>query len=389
MRGTGHNFDFRGKPNAKSTFTFSFFGVQDKGIQKGGSNYTPECSTTVTSGCWAPPAPDPNKQGGLQIQAAGKTEIFGFKGLLDVNYLSSFTFAAAFANNFNPQQNSVGFLQRHYDNDIYALNIVFSRSSVYEGFGPQQKPVVIQKLPSVEASGRLKQILEGKLPLWFSFDASSGLLSRSEPGTSSTASIATGYLNQRTDIKPTVSSAFSFAGFSLYPSVSFEGTDYNHEYTSNSSTAAEVAAANLFRHDADFVVDFRLPSLQRTFQPAKWLHLGEKLKHVIEAEAQYEYLTGISAVRTNNPYRRHRHPRRHQPTHCRLNQPYLQEREEWRQSAKCSPGVLRQAWYFDPTFGGTVVAGQRNVVMRTKNSSLLSHFWTVHAATRPLFPPST
>jgi LPS-assembly protein len=362
QRGTGHSFDFRGKPNAKSTFTFSFFGVQDKGIQKGGSNYTPECSTTITSGCWAPPAPNPNKQGGVQFQGAGKTEIFGFKGMLDVNYLSSFTFAAAFTNNFNPQQNSVGFLQRHFDNDIYALNIVFSRSSVYEGFGPEQKPVVIRKLPSIEGSSRLKQILEGKLPLWFSFDASSGLLSRSEPGTSSTASISTGYLNQRTDVKPTVSSAFSFAGFSLYPSVSFEGTDYNHEYTNNSSTAAEVAAANLFRHDADFVVDFRFPLLQRTFQPAKWLHLGDKMKHVIEAEAQYEYLTGISR------YERTIHidgtdilADTNQLTVGLTNRLYKKEKNgdthevlTWR---------LRQARYFDPTFGGTVVAGQRNVVL--------------------------
>ena len=182
QRGTGHNFDFRGKPNAVSSFTFSFFGVQDKGIQPGQPNYV-----TPVAG-----QPNPNKQGGVQFVAAGKTEIFGFKGLLSVNYLSSFPFAAAFTNNFNPQQYSSGFLQRHFDDDIYAVNIVFSRSAVYEGFGAQQKPVVTQKLPTVETSGRLQQILEGKLPLWFSFDAASGLISRTEPGTASTPTLTTG-----------------------------------------------------------------------------------------------------------------------------------------------------------------------------------------------------
>ncbi len=98
--------------------------------------------------------------------------------MLDVNYLSSFLFAAAFTNNFFPQHYSVGFLQRHFDDDIYALNFVFSRNEVYESFTPNAKPDVMQKLPMLETSGRLQQILGSKIPLWFSFNASGGLLSR-------------------------------------------------------------------------------------------------------------------------------------------------------------------------------------------------------------------
>ena len=219
----------------------------------------------------------------------------------------------------------------------------------------------------------MKQILEGKLPLWFSFDASTGLFSRIEPGTSTTAAIATGYLNQRTDLKPTVSSAFIFAGFSLYPSVSFEATDYNHQYSSNSPSAAEVAAQNLFRHDADFVVDFRVPSLQRTFHPAKWLHLGDKIKHVIEAEAQYEYLTGISRFeRTIHIDGTDIIADTNQLTAGLTNRIYKKEKNgdvhevlTWR---------LRQAWYFDPTFGGAVIAGQRSV------SPCTGTYYTLHVS---------
>jgi LPS-assembly protein len=351
LRGTGHNIDFRGKPNSVTTFTFSFYGVQDRGIQPGETNYQ------------VPPAtgPNPNKQGGIQFEASAKTEIFGFRGRLDINYLSSFPFAAAFTNNFSPQQNSIGFLQRHFDNDIYALNLVFSRNEVYESFSTDAKPVVIQKLPTVETSSRLQQILQGKIPLWFSFNAAGGLISRNEPATSATPVIATGLLNQRTDIKPTVSSAFSFAGFSLYPSVSFEATDYSKDYSSNSESTATIASANLFRHDADFVADFRLPSLEKTFTPPKWLRLGEKVRHVIEAEAQYEYVTGI------NQFDKVIHydgtdivSDTNQITIGLTNRLYKKDKKgnvneffTWR---------IRQARYFDPTFGGTVTtSGQRYV----------------------------
>jgi LPS-assembly protein len=349
LRGPAHTFDFRGKPNSVSSFNFDFYGVQDQGIPQG------------QPGAAAAGQP-PNKQGGIEFQASGKTEIFGFKGLLNYNYLSSFPFAAAFTNNFSPQQNSIGFLQRHYDDDIYALNFVFSRSQVYESFASNIHPVVLQKLPTVETSSRLQQILEGKLPVWFSFDASSGLMSRSEQNLSTLQTLQTGYFNQRTDIKPTISSAFSFAGFSLYPSVSFEASDYSHQYSNNSPSAATIAAANLFRHDADFVLDFRLPSLERTYNPVKWLHLGDKIKHVIEAEAQYEYVTGISQFQQTIHFDgTDVVSNTNQMTFGLTNRIYKKEKNgdvheifTWR---------LRQARYFDPTFGGAVLAGQRNVVL--------------------------
>lgn len=386
QRGTGHTVDFRGKPNDKTSFVFNFFGVQDRGIEPGHKGYStpPNCPSGETC---------KDKQGGVQFQAAAHTEILGFRAMLDVNYLSSFPFAAAFTNNFVPQHNSIGFLQRHFDDDIYALNIVFSRNEVYESFAATAKPAVIQKLPMIETSSRLQQILGSKIPLWFSYNASGGLISRSEPITPPDApcttivlpgkdsngkpitecitnavpitttepATSTGLANQRVNVRPTISSAFSFAGFSLYPSVSFEATDYSHFYSSNSALTATPVAGNLFRHDADFLVDFRLPSFERIFTPPSWLHIGAKVKHVIEAEAQYEYVTGI------NQFQRTIHydgtdivSDTNQITLGITNRIYKKEKDgkvseffTWR---------VRQARYFDPTFGGTVTQyGQRYV----------------------------
>jgi LPS-assembly protein len=353
LRGTNHTFDFRGKPDAKSDFNFSFFGVQDNGIQSGQQGYTD---------CKANPAAcvghNPNDQGGEQFSLSGRTQILGFTGRLDFNYLSSFIFAAAFTNNFSAQQNSTGYLQRHFDHDSLALNFVFSRTQVFEDFAKNSDQVILEKLPSVEVSSRLKQILEGKIPVWFSFEGSGGLLSRHEP------TLQTSFPNDRLDLKPTVSSAFSFKGFSLYPSVSFEATDYSQQYSANSPTAATLATANLFRHDADFVLDFRLPSLERTYTPVKWLHLGNKIKHVIEVDAQYEYVTGINQFQRIIQFdQTDIISNTNQLTVGLTNRLYRKDQKgnvsevlTWR---------LRQARYFDPTFGNSVIAGQRNVNLFT------------------------
>jgi LPS-assembly protein len=334
LRGPAQTFDFRGKPNSVSDFNVNLYTVQDKGVPVG----QPGAGTN---------------QGGTEVLVSGRTQILGFIGRLDYDYLSSFVFRAAFTYNYSAQVNSIGFLRRHFDNDIYSLDFVFSRSQVYENFSDSSQQVVLQKLPSVETSGRLQQILQGKLPVWFSFDGSSGLLSRQEP------TIQTGYM-QRSDIRPTVSTAFSFKGFSLYPSATFEATDYGSQYSSNTPTAVTIAKANLFRDDADFVLDFRLPSLEHTYSPAKWLHLGNRLKHVIEADAQYEYVTGI------NEFQKIIHfdetdiiSNTNQLTIGLTNRLYKKDKNG--NVREIATWRLRQARYFDPTFGGSVIAGQRSV----------------------------
>ncbi len=336
LRGPAHTFDFHAKPNAVSTLTFNFYTVEDQGVPSS----QPGAGT---------------KEGGTEFNVSGRTQMGGFTGLIDYNYLSSFIFAAAFTNNFYPQQNSIGFLRRHFDNDIYSLDFVFSRNQVYESFAITSKPVVLQKLPSVEVSSRLQQILQGNLPLWFSFNGSSGLLSRND------SVVNTGVM-QRTDLRPTLSSAFSFKGFSLYPSVSFEATDYGSQYSSNSPTAASVASANLFRADTDFVLDFRLPSLERTYSPVKWLHLGNKIKHVIEAEAQYEYVTGVNRFNSNKVIQLDGTDiitDTNQITLGVTNRIYKKEKNG--DTREVITWRVRQARYFDPTFGGSIIPGQLNV----------------------------
>ncbi|MBV8573047.1 MAG: LPS-assembly protein LptD, partial [Acidobacteriaceae bacterium] len=273
QRGPAFQYDFRGKPNDVSDFNFSLYSVDD---QQG--------------------APGSHQdQGGTEFELTGRTQIFGFTGRLDWNYLSSFLFRQAFSYSFYSavysQVTSIGYLQRRFNNDRYSLNILFWRDQLFESATPLNEPpdeVIIQKLPSIEFSGREQQISNGPVPAWFSFNSSLGMVNRLQPtgfipegGASPARTFQSGQIG-RLDLAPRVSTAFSFAGFSLSPAVTFETTDYTNSFSRNTTiylpcggspcspnTISIVALANatLFRNDADATVDFRVPTIQRIYNP--------------------------------------------------------------------------------------------------------------------------
>ncbi|HMF78078.1 MAG TPA: LPS assembly protein LptD, partial [Bryobacteraceae bacterium] len=346
IRGPAHTFDFRGKPNSVSDFNFNYFQVQDRGL--------PQADGSVI------------KQGGEQFQITGKTEIWGFTGRLDYNYLSSLVFRQVFSDSFtlsiSSEVSSVGYLQRHFKHDAYTLNLSFYRDQLFESVTPLSEPaneVVIQKLPTFEVSGRDQEIVKGPLPVWFSFGASGGLISRQEP------TLQTGYLTSRIDLQPRVSTAFSFKGFSLSPSVTFGVTDYSKQYSSNSPTTATVVATPLLRKTADVVLDFRLPTIERIFAPPAWLHLGSKLKHVIETQAVYENVSGVNQF--NNTIHFDAGDllaNTNQLTLSMTNRLYKKDAKG--NVNEILTWSVTQARYFDPTFGGAVLPGQRNVVLEAE-----------------------
>jgi LPS-assembly protein len=364
LRGPAHTLDFRGKPNDVTDFDFNLYSVQDR---QG-----------------APGTSPPLKEGGLEYELNAKTEIWGFTGRLDYRYLSSFLFRLAFANTFSSAVlsgvDSIGYLQRHFDGQKYALNLVFQRNQLFESVTFQGQPandVIIQKLPSVEFSGRDDEIVKGPVPVWFSFGSSAGLVSRKEP------TFQTGLDLERIDIQPRVMTAFNFKGFSLVPSVTFGTTDYGKSYAVNTTTYTPVTSCggysacppksnvnvlvsktNVFRNDADFTLDLSLPTLEKVYIPPKWLHLGSKLKHAIEGQASYEYVTGVSnfqkiihfdatdIISNTN-----------QLTLSLTNRLY--KKDKLGNISEILTWQVLQARYFDPTFGGAVLPNQRNVVLAT------------------------
>ncbi len=368
VRGPAETFNFRGKPNENSDFNFNFYAVQDKGLLQ--------------------PNGTLQKQGGEEFQLTARTQILGFTGRLDYSYLSSYLFRQAFSSSFTSaiysEVSSIGFLQRHFKDDLYTVNIVASRDQLFESItlpGQRANDVILQKLPSLEVFGRDREVVSGPVPVWFSFSASGGLLSRQEPG------FQTGWDTERADVQPRVATSFDFKGFSLNPSITFGATDYGKYYALNQTTYTPrtscggyatcppapssnvlVSDSNLFRKNADFVLDFRPPPIEKVFVPAKWLHLGEKVKHVIEADATYEYITGIDQFQKIIHF---------DSTDILSNTNQLTLSVTNRLYRKDKTGAVNefltwrvaQARYFDPTFGGAVLPGQRNVVLATDEFS--------------------
>ncbi len=370
-RGPALLYDFRGKPNSVTDFNFNLYSVDDRGVPQGA------------------PAPFGRNEGGTQFDLTARTEILGFNGRLDYSYLSSYLFRQIFSYTFTSaiqsEVYSFGYLQRRFKKDLYTLNIMGDRDQLFESVTPYGKlanQVVVQRLPSIDFSSRDQNLLHGPVPLWFSFDTNASLLTRSEPygalgpGNVPQQILSTGAMG-RIDLEPRLSTALHFAHVSLVPSITFGATGYSNFYSENTSdysgnptnpaTTAAFAHASLFRKDADFTLDFRLPTLEKIYSPPNWLHLGPKLKHVIDVDATYEYVTGINEFQkiihfdetdllsdtnqltvsvTNRLYRKDK-----------LGN--INEILTWR---------VEQARYFDPTFGGAVISGPpgigaRNIVL--------------------------
>ncbi len=385
-RGPAFRYDFRGKPNAVTDFDFNLYDVQDNtGVVNPGAPTGPKL-----------------KQGGTEFELTAKTELFGFTGKLDYNYLSSFLFRQIFSYSFvtaiSSEVYSIGYLQRHFKHDLYTVNVVFQRDQLFNSLtqlNVAPNEVILQKLPAVEFIGRDQTIKKGPVPLWFSFNSSAAVLNREEPtGTlvenaPPQGTISTGAL-LRLDAEPRVMTEFNFKGFSINPSITFGATNYSNSYGTNTTTyttitnpllycgystcaptpttTATLRNANLFRRDADVSIEFRVPSLERIFQVPKWLHLGTQLKHVVELGGTYEYVTGIHQLqRTIRFDATDLLSNTNQVTFQMVNRLYTKDKKG--EAREFLTWRLTQQQYFDPTFGGVALAGQRTVLAATEEFS--------------------
>jgi LPS-assembly protein len=118
---------------------------------------------------------------------------------------------------------------------------------------------------------------------------------------------------------------------------------------------------NLGRSAPEISVDIVMPSIERIFTRKNFL--GDKLKHVIEPRATYRYVTGVNAFNQTL---------RFDPVDLLSGTNEIQVGITNRLYAKRGDTInevltweLFQKRYFDPTFGGSIVPGQRNTLTST------------------------
>lgn len=353
----GHHVDFRGKPNARTDFDFILYGVQDRGGDPNNGN---------------------QQFSGLNVYFVGRSDLGnGWHANGYMNYVSSFRFRQEWSESFNEaigsEIHSEGYLEKNWSR--YTFDLVASRLENFQSVEVQEpgqtnftrNAVLLHKLPEGQFSGREQQLFHN-VPIWFSFYSAAGLLYRSQPIFDSKNDLIdnfqTAQFTTRVHLAPHITSALHLGGISFVPSMGIDETFYAQSQTPSTAgtNLFQVANTDLVRSARDFSMDIILPSLARVFD--KKTIFGDKLKHVIEPRATYRYVTGIA-----DDFNRFI---RFDESDLLANTNELELSLTNRIFAKRGDAVseiftweVMQKRYFDPTFGGALVAGRPNVFTAT------------------------
>jgi LPS-assembly protein len=390
-RGWSQRGEFRARPSDTSYVDFNYFGVVDRGISE-----PPTCTGTPPV-CVATP---PLKEGGEEARLTADGNIGGFRAVSNVDYLSSFLFRLAFNEVFtqaiNSEVKSQLFLSRTHKG--FSLGGMVER---YQNFfqtadaegtlsnPPAFNDVQIWHAPSLDASSVDRPL--ARSPFYWSFDASLGGLSRSEPG------FRTSGLLARLDFSPEISIPLQWHGWSLRPGLALHET-----YYSKSFVGGQAQSDPIDRYALDTSVEVRPPVLEKIFEKE---FMGRKWKHVIEPRAVYRLVRGINdfasvlqfderdilsntheveyGLVTRLYAKRKPSPVQECETSMRglaVGAPAAEQTVPWEritsledQPCNVGPDVkevvtleIAQKYFLDPTFGGALVPGQRNVFTTTE-----------------------
>jgi len=249
-----------------------------------------------------------------------------------MDLVSSFVFRQVYENGFNvitsPLQQSLAFASRNRPEA--SVNVLYGRNGV---FFPDQPTVVLRKFPTLEIS--LPERTFTGLPLYFSADTSFSGVARRD------ASLTTPSFVERFDLHPAVElPVLQSSAVAWSQRVGFRETFYTH-----SRESQLVLGDALNRTSIDYSSNFVGPQLERDF--GSW-------RHVIEPSIDYRYINGADRFRrtivvddidllTNT-----------NEVEYAITNRFFTHREifSWR---------MAQKYFFDPTFGGAIVPGRRNV----------------------------
>ena len=340
-RGWAQNGEYRWRGNGNAYLAATYFGVEDRGATLADGTRGPSYSGRTFS-----------LQGAVDLD-------YGFRAVANVNYLSSYNFRLQFTQSYNEaiatEVHTTAFVTNHFRD--YDFHVAVLR---YQNFlsGTPGDTAQIRSLPSIQFSGHDRRLFED-LPLYFSFDTATDLLNRSQPGLSTPEFVG------RFDMFPRVTMPLHWAGFNLVPSLGFRETAYTSSQQSTPASTASNAIENIVGTDRVrsafvFDLDLRLPALEKVFN-SPWKALGDRWKHVIEPKIAFRKVSGIE----NEPAFILFDDRDIMVNTTQLEygitQRLFSKRDPNGEVKELASWEVKQAYYFDPTFGGALVPGQRNV----------------------------
>lgn len=326
-RGSAERGQFRAKPWENTTIKYSYFGVVDR-----------------------------LKQGGHEQQLEMQSELTkNWRFVTDASELSSLTFRLAFADTFgdaiNSEVRSSIFVTHNFKG--FSLNFAGLNDKNFLTVSPIQTSVSLRNAPEGRFSS-VEQAPWRNLPVYFGFEASAGALHRGDGVIDTPSAVG------RTEFAPRMTVPLHFGPWlNVTGTAAFRTTHYGDSLTS----PGILADRSVTRNDGEFALDFRLPTLERFFlrRSADGSRPRRKYKHTVEPELRYRYVTGIDhfsqfirfdadATLANTNEMQYGITQR---LWVKEGDDQPQELASWR---------LMQKRYFDPTFGGAIVNGQRNVL---------------------------
>jgi LPS-assembly protein len=356
-RGWQQNFDLRVKPWQNVSISGRYFGVIDRGI----AEPVLDAQGKPVLNSQGVPESVPVSQGGHSDQFRLDAQFHsGWRGVANVNQLTSLIFQLAFAPTFGEAVNSevrnAGFLT----NNSKGFSIDFGATS-YKNFINAQPQVSADVRAAPEARfSSVDQAPWSNLPVYFGFDVFAGAVHRdfenllTNPTTGVQAvvpGIETPDFVERSEVAPRVVVPLHLGSW-LGATTSFtaRATSYGGELAGSA-----LQDFLTHRYSEELNVDLRPPTLDRVWETA-----GGKWKHTIEPEIEYNYVRGIrdfaqfilfdedeTLTNTNDFVYSVTQRLFHRSGDAPANDVVT-----WK---------IMQAYYFDPTFGGALVQGTRNV----------------------------
>ena len=374
-RGWAPDGEFRARPTDNSFLDLTYFSVFDRG----------------TNGV---------KQGGTEAHLLSEGSFaHNFRAVADIDYLSSYVFRLAFSDVFTQAVNSEVKSEAFLSNTTGSV-FINGTTRRYQDFQSALTGDVITILhaPGLEVSTLDRAIW--KTPVHGSVDFSMEGLSRSEPG------FSTAPLVGRWDLNPVMSVPVLFKGWSFRPELSLRDTIYTQQLVPSSGVAlTDIGTAiskTLNRKSVQGSVELRPPALSKILDRE---YLGRKWKHVIEPRIAYNYVRGVdnfphilrfderdllsdtNEVEYSIVNRLYAKKTSNQSNDCSpagmpalmIGEPPVQARIPWEGPSRSEEHAcehqpptreivtweLSQKYFLDPTFGGALVPGRRNVFTST------------------------
>ncbi len=389
-RGWAPNGDFRYKGPGLDHLNARLNALLDRG-------FVPAPSSNPTANCLpGPTSTGLVNQGGTDVTAEGRKDFSPETRLAGkVEYLSCYVYRLVFNDTYSQAVNSevASDISLIHDHNGFIPSVSLERFQTFASSTDGDEARILH-LPNLRIDV-LDRPLSASLLYW-GLGSSLGYLTRSEP-----ASILSGTSFHarnlgRIDFYPHLSLPLSAGGWSVLAEVALRETAYSLSQNPDLPQANGGVPVNggtptishdpLNRSDVEASIDLRPPSLERDFMLTRW---GHELRHVIEPELTYRYVSGIGAqernvllidttdIATNTnqvgfslTQRLYLRPTGDQP--CAAADADLDPHGCTALPREWASWQIAQEYFIDPNFGGALIPNRRNVFDSTLDLSAIA-----------------